>query len=218
MKSSNNKNTVLFLLDRSNSWIEKYLKNYLLKFPKKNQYKISKNPKSIKNKIVFALSYTKILKNDFLQRNKEVLIVHPSNLPKDRGFAPVQQQVLRKKNLIHVALIRAVENVDEGPVAVRGTFLLKGHELSEEIREKQAAAIFKVVKKFLQKYPNVQFKNQKGVSTYNKKRHKADSELNINKSIKSQFNLLRIVDNKLYPAFFKYKKNIYCLKITKDKK
>ena len=218
MKSSNNKNTVLFLLDSSNSWIEKYLKNYLLKFPKKNQYKISKNPKSIKNKIVFALSYTKILKNDFLQRNKEVLIAHPSNLPKDKGFAPVQQQVLRKKNLIHVALIRAVENVDEGPVAVRGTFLLKGHELSEEIREKQAAAIFKVVKKFLQKYPNVQFKNQKGVSTYNKKRHKADSELNINKSIKSQFNLLRIVDNKLYPAFFKYKKNIYCLKITKDKK
>ena len=37
------------------------------------------------------------------------------------------------------------------------------------------------------------------------------------KNIKSQFNLLRIVDNDNYPAFFKFKKNVYIIKILKNK-
>lgn len=217
MKLYKNQNSVFFLLDKSNDWIENYLKNYLFKFPKKYKYTISKNSKLIKNKIVFVLSYTKILGNDFLKQNKEVLIVHPSNLPKDRGFAPVQYQVLKKKNLIHVSLIRASQKVDAGPVAIRDTFFLKGHELSDEIREKQSLAIFKVVKKFLKQYPNINYKKQKGVSSFNKRRTAFDSELSINKSIKSQFNLLRIVDNKFYPAFFKYRNNTYYIRIEKKK-
>ena len=58
-------------------------------------------------------------------------------------------------------------------------------------------------------------KKQKGRSSYFKKRTKKDSEININKNIKSQFNLLRIVDNDNYPAFFKFKKNVYIIKIFK---
>jgi methionyl-tRNA formyltransferase len=210
-------NTVVFLLDKDNDWIEGYLKKNLSKFTIKYKYKILKNIKLIKNKIVFVLSYTKILKSDFLKNNKEVLIVHPSNLPNDKGFAPVQYQVLRNKKLIHVSLIRASEKVDSGPVAIRGTFFLKGHELSAEIREKQALAIFKVVKEFLKKYPNIIYKKQKGIGTFNKRRSAQDSELKISKSIKSQFNLLRIVDNEFYPAFFKYKNNTYRVKISKIK-
>ena len=209
------KNEVFFLLDKKNNWIEKYLKKHLSNFPKKYIYKISKNPNNIKNKIVFVLSYTKILGVDFLEKNKEVLIAHPSKLPRDKGFAPVQYQILKKKNLIHVSLIRAVQEIDSGPIALRDTFSLQGHELSEEIREKQFYSIFKVISKFLIKYPNITFKRQKGIGNFNKRRHANDSELDINKSIKSQFNLLRVVDNNLYPAFFKYKKKTYYIKIEK---
>jgi methionyl-tRNA formyltransferase len=46
-------------------------------------------------------------------------------------------------------------------------------------------------------------------------RNASDSEININKSIKSQFNLLRICDNEKYPAFFKYKNCKFILKIFK---
>jgi methionyl-tRNA formyltransferase len=50
---------------------------------------------------------------------------------------------------------------------------------------------------------------------WHQKRSFTDNKLNINKSIKSQFNLLRIVNNKLYPAFFEHKKHTYLLKIVK---
>lgn len=209
------KKIIIFLLDKNNNWIESFLRKNLSKFTKKYQYKISKNIKLIKNKIVFVLSYTKILKDDFLQKNKEVLIVHPSNLPKDKGFAPVQYQVLRNKKLIHLSLIKASKKVDAGPVAIKDKFFLKGHELSNEIRKMQALAIFRIVNKFLKKYPNITFKEQKGHGTFNKRRNYKDSVLKINKSLKSQFNLLRIVDNKLYPAFFKYRGNTYIIKIFK---
>ena len=43
-----------------------------------------------------------------------------------------------------------------------------------------------------------------------------DQKLDVNKSILSQFNILRTADNKRWPAFFIYKKNKYLLKIKKQ--
>ena len=217
MKKIKNKEKFAFLLDKNNNWIEKYFPKLLNKLPKKHEYKITKNPKLVKNKIVFVLCYTKILKQEFINKNIEVLIIHPSKLPLDKGFSPVQNQVLRKQNLIHLSMFKASNKVDSGPICMRDTFYLKGYELSEEIRKKQAYAIFKIILKYLNKFPNIKFEKQKGLSSYNKKRNTLDNRLNINKSIKSQFNLLRIVDNENYPAHFKYKNNRYLVKIFRQK-
>jgi methionyl-tRNA formyltransferase len=206
---------IFFLLDPSNLWIEMFLKKSLKKFPKKYNYVITKNHKIIKNSIVFVLSYTRILDITFIKRNKKVLIVHPSKLPKDKGFAPVQNQILKNKKLIHICLLEAAEKVDSGLIIYRDTFLLTGFELSSEIRNKQAISTFKLIRKFLKNYPKIKTHKQKGISNFNKKRSPEDSKLNINKTIKSQFNLLRICDNDYYPAFFRYKKNTYIIKLFK---
>jgi methionyl-tRNA formyltransferase len=50
-------------------------------------------------------------------------------------------------------------------------------------------------------------------STYFKKRTPNDSEISVEQSIKQQFNLLRIVDNVRYPAFFYMNGKKYILKI-----
>lgn len=213
----NLKENFIFLLDKDNKWIEKKLLNYIKEFPKKYKYTITKNPKNIKNKNVFVISYTKILNESFLKKNKEVLIIHPSKLPKDRGFSPVQNQVLRKKNKIFISIIKAVKEIDRGPICIQSSFYLKGHELSDEIREKQAIATFELIQKYLKIYPKVKFFDQKGMGTFNYKRKFKDNRIDINKSIKSQFNLLRIVNNDLFPANFKYKNHTYLLKIYKIK-
>ena len=75
-----------------------------------------------------------------------------------------------------------------------------------------------LIKKFLKKFPKIYFKKQYGKSNFIKRRHPKDSKLNINKSLKSQFNLLRVNDNELYPSFFYYKKKKYLIKIFKEKK
>ena len=205
---------VTFLFDKTNLWFEKRLKNYNFKLDKKYTFKISKNYKKVKNQnIVFPIGYTRILPESFLKNNKLVLIAHPSKLPKDKGFAPMQYQILKNKKKIYMSLIKAVKEVDAGPIFAQMPFKLNGTELYNEIRSIQGSEILKIIKKFLIKYPKVKFKTQIGKSNFNKRRRTKDSKLNINKTIKQQFNHLRINDNQLYPSYFYMKGKKYFLKI-----
>lgn len=57
---------VTFLLDKSNLWLEQHLRKFNFNLDDKFIFKISKNPKKIINQnIVFPLSFTKILPNNF---------------------------------------------------------------------------------------------------------------------------------------------------------
>ena len=143
-----NKYKVTFLLDKSNLWFEKQLRKYDFKLKSKYIFKISKNPNNIKNQnIVFPLSYTRILPESFLQKNELVLIIHSSKLPKDRGFAPLQHQILKNKNKIYMSLIKASAKVDAGKIYLQNSFILKGTELFDEIRNIQGLQILKMIKK-----------------------------------------------------------------------
>jgi len=215
-KDKYKKYKVTFLLDKRNNWIEKYLLNFDFGLKNKFRFRILKNYRLIKDEdILFILSYTKILPEDFLNKNKLNLIVHASKLPKDRGFAPVQYQILKGKNLIDISLLEAAKKVDAGDIFLRGKFKLKKNDLHYEIRKKQAEATFNIIKKFLQKYPNVKKNKQKGKSNFNKRRYSDSNQLNINKSIKSQFNILRISDNENFPTQMKIYNTNYILKIYK---
>ena len=46
---------VTFLLDKSNLWFEKQLRNYDFKLKKKYVFKISKNLKTIKNQNIYQI-------------------------------------------------------------------------------------------------------------------------------------------------------------------
>lgn len=208
---------VTFLLDKSNLWFEKQLKNYDFKLNNKYTFKISKNSNNIKKQnIVFPLSYTKILPEIFLKENELVLITHASKLPSDRGFAPLQYQILKNKKKFYMTLIKAEKGVDTGRIFLQNSFTLDGTELSCEIRKIQGSQYLKIIKKFLVRYPNVKSKKQKNKGNFNKRRYSKDSQLNINKTIKQQFNHLRINDNKLYPSFFYFKGKKYIVKIFNE--
>lgn len=206
---------VNFLFDRTNNWINKFIisnkiirKNVLIK--KYFDYRKIKN-----QEIVFVLSYTKKLPKKFLNQNKLILIIHESRLPKGKGFSPVQWQILENKNKIVVSLILASNMIDSGEIILKDKLEFNGTELYEEIREKQALANLRLINKFLINYPKFKKNKQKGTSTYYRRRIPEDSEININKNIKSQINLFRISNNNAWPSYFIYKNKKYILKIYK---
>ena len=211
------KTKITFLFDKNNAWFEKYFNIKDFRKKKKYRFKINKKYKNIKNQdIVFIINYTKILPENFLKKNRLNLVVHASDLPKDRGFAPVTYQILKNKKKIHVCLIEAKKRVDSGDIFIKKNFTLNGSEIYEEIREKTAINMIRLIKIFLNKYPRLNKKKQVGKATYNRKRNPKDSMINIQKSIKSQFNLMRVCDNENFPLFFYHKNNRYILKIFKD--
>ena len=206
---------VLFLLDKKNNWMNKFLLNYNFNLKKKFSIKFNYNKNLIKKyDIIFLINYLKILPKPIVNKNF-CLLVHESNLPKDKGGAPIQNQILRGSNKIYFTLIRANEKVDSGDIYLKTSFKLDGTELNNEIRKIQALKSLNLIKKFLKKFKKYRPKKQIGVSTYNRIRTKKDSLININKSLKDQFNLLRVCDNKKYPAYFIFKKKKYILKIYK---
>ena len=76
-----------------------------------------------------------------------------------------------------------------------------GHELIDELRQKQGNKTIDLCMKFVRSKKIPKSLPQLGDETFYNLRKPEDSELNIKKSIENQFNLLRIVDNDKYPAF-----------------
>lgn len=208
------------VLTSSKSWFIPYAQK-LVKILKKKGHKskIFYKPTTInKNyEIVFMLSYNKIVRKYFLQKHRHNLVIHESNLPKGKGWSPAFWQILEGKNKIPIVLFEATEEVDAGNVYIKDYLILRGDELYDEIRKKQANKTIKLCLKFLENYKSLRLIKQRGKQTFYKRRFPKDSKLNINKSIKDQFNLLRIVSNKDFPAFFNYNDNKYVLKIFKSK-
>ena len=210
------KKKICFLLDKKNNWLLHYCKKFI-NINKKYNIKIFYNFKKIFNyDYIFVLGFTKILPSYFLQRNNLVMVIHESDLPKGKGKSPIQWQILDNKSVIRVNLIRLIKKLDGGDIILSDKITFNGSELYDEIRYKQAEKTLEIINKFL-KLKKVKFKKQIGKETFFKSRSKVDSKLNFKASIKKNFNILRIANNKYWPAFFYHKGYKYTLKIFKEK-
>ena len=206
---------IAILLDINNDWLSEYIPKHFTA-SKNFNLNIFYDEREVKGfDLVFVLGYTRLLKGKILDENKLLLVIHESDLPKGRGFAPVQWQVLEGKNKITVCLLKVVNKVDMGDIFEKMTLTLEGTELYEEIRKKQALITFELIERFLEKYPNISSKKQIGKPTFYRKRKPSDSQLDIDQTIRSQFNLFRICNNKEWPAFFEISGVKYKLKIEK---
>lgn len=223
---SDNKNTavhtpyqVTFLLDNVNNWLEQYLRECEhFMDSDRFSFKTSHNPDEVSGQdIVFILGYTKILNSDFLKRNRLNVVSHESNLPLGKGFAPVQWQILEGEKNIPICLIEASDPVDSGDVLFKSFFELTGYELYDEIRQRQATKTFEIISEFLGMYPNIIRKKQRGRASFYPKRRPTDNQLNVDKSLREQFNLLRIGNNNEWPSHFYIDGHKYLVKIFASK-
>ena len=203
------------LFDKKNDWLKQYLPENL-NFRHDIETSFFYDEKNIKKfDVVFVLGFTRILKNDFLKANNQVLIIHESNLPNGKGFSPLQWQILEGKDDIVFSLLEASEEFDSGDIIDQIELKLDGTELYDEIRSKQAKLTFKLIERFIKNYPSFKKKKQTGESTFYRRRNTSDSQLDINLTIKELFPLLRIVNNKDWPGFFKINGVEYIVKIYK---
>jgi methionyl-tRNA formyltransferase len=145
------------------------------------------------------------------------LVVHESDLPKGKGYAPIQWQLLEGRSEITISLIEAAKKFDSGDILHQLKIVFDGTELYDEIREKQAIASIDIISDFLTSYPSISRSKQIGNESYYPKRTLADGELDISKTIKENLNLLRIGNNDEWPSFFYYNGVKYILKIFKEK-
>lgn len=214
-----NKNLKITLLcDNPESWIIPYMNEIKEELIEKGHYirVINDHNELKKGDIAIFLSCEEVVPPKYLKLNEHNLVVHESDLPKGKGWSPLTWQILEGKNKIPITLFEAEAEVDSGEIYFQDTIELEGHELLPEIKHKQGKKTEELILRFVEGYPEVNGEEQAGEETFYEKRTPEDSELDIDKSIKEQFELLRVVDNERYPAFF-YKEGVkYILKIHKE--
>lgn len=201
-----------FLTSRS-SWFYKNKRKEIKNLFTKEVKIFTKHDKIVsKYEICFVISYFKIIPEKFLNKGIKFIVNHESNLPKNRGFSPLYWQILKGQSKITSSLFEVTsKKVDTGRILFKKHYYYDKRLLYNEIKEKQFIHSIDMIKSYLSKKKYV-IKTPKKTN-YLKRRIPNDSQLNINKSMKSQINLLRICDNENFPAFFYYLKKKYIIKI-----
>ncbi|MFN6934556.1 MAG: formyltransferase family protein [Tsuneonella sp.] len=165
--------------------------------------------------VAFYLSCMKIVPPRTLDRNHLNVVVHASALPKGRGFSPIAWQVLEGAKVIPVTMIEAAEGADTGAVLMTDSVTLEGHELNDEIRNRLGQTIVSMCLRMLTADQPPVGRQQVGEATWYPRRQAQDSMIDPSRPLSDQFDLLRVVDNDRYPAFFDLRGHRYLLRIEK---
>tara|TARA_B110000046_G_C13012613_1_gene407345 strand:- start:633 stop:1277 length:645 start_codon:yes stop_codon:yes gene_type:complete len=208
---------VQILIDNKNSWIVDYMDTLIKKIVNLGHSTslIYHSDFVEKGDVLFLLSCENIFKN--LELNKHNIVIHESRLPEGKGFSPMTWQIIEGNNKIPISLFEANSSIDSGKIYFQETINFDGSELIDQIRKKQGNKTIELVLKFIKNINNLKTLSNVGKESFFRKRDPSDSLLDINKTINEQFNLLRVVDNNRYPAYFKKGNTEYIIKIFKKK-
>ena len=207
------------ILSDSSSWLNAYLPELVQGLWKRGHaVRWIHNPAQLSaGDVCFLLSCGRLLNLDQLNLNSHNLVVHESNLPHGQGWSPMSWQILEGATHIPVTLFEATSKLDSGPIYLQHEIELNGEELVEDWRALQAQVTVKLCLAWLDRYREIiaTARPQEGEPTHYRRRRPMDSQLDPHRTLAEQFDLLRIVDNNNYPAFFSWQGHSFIVKISR---
>ena len=169
--------------------------------------------------ILFLISCSEIVSARDRSAYSASLVLHASDLPRGRGWSPHIWQIIDGAEQITLSLLEAEDAVDSGRLWQQVTLSVPRHSLWSEINEQlfssEIALIEHAVKEFGRVNPVQQ--NQDIEPTYFPRRTPADSKIDAERSIASQFDKIRVCDPVRFPAYFDLHGHRYKLTLEKLK-
>jgi methionyl-tRNA formyltransferase len=165
--------------------------------------------------VCLLLSCGRLLSAEQLAMHRYNLVIHESDLPRGQGWSPMTWQILEGASRIPISLFEAVADLDAGPIHLQTSINLNGTEVVDEWRQLQAEATINLCLQWVDRYLELidAARPQHGEPSHYRRRRPADSRLDPERTLAEQFELLRVVDNDRYPAFFEWRGRRYCLDI-----
>lgn len=166
---------------------------------------------------LFLVSCSQIIKSEHRENYKHTLVLHASDLPRGRGWSPHVWEILKGAVAITLSLLEAEDKVDSGRLWLKRVVPIDRTDLWHEVNEKLFEAEVELINEAVESYHQIQSYPQSDEiePTYYSKRTPADSEIDPEKSIAEQFNLIRMCDPQRYPAWFEYLGQKYNLTLEK---
>ena len=153
--------------------------------------------------ILFLISCTEVIPNIYRDKFKKTLVVHASDLPNGRGWSPHVWEILNGATEITLSLIEAENKIDTGDIWKKITVNIPKTALYDEINQLIFSAEIKLMNFAINGFTKIiPTKQSSKSSSYWPKRSVDESEIDINKSLLEQFDLIRVCDPNRFPAFF----------------
>jgi methionyl-tRNA formyltransferase len=166
--------------------------------------------------LLFLISCHEIVRSSVRTRFKSTLVIHASDLPLGRGWSPHIWQIIEGQSGFSVTLLEAADGVDSGRIWSQRRVELEGHELADEINARLFSAELELMDEAVESPGSVSPREQDSrTPSYYRKRTPADSELDPNKTIAEQFDLMRIADRRRFPNYFLLRGHKYILRLEK---
>lgn len=155
--------------------------------------------------ILFLISCNEVISSKVRAKFDKTLVIHASDLPKGRGWSPHIWEIVDGAESITIVLLEAEDKVDCGAIWKKLHIPIPKHALHDEINrvlfKAESDLMSFAVENFSTARPSPQ--NASIEPSYYSKRSPEHSEIDPNKSLLSQFDLLRVCDPVRYPAYFK---------------
>jgi methionyl-tRNA formyltransferase len=185
---------VKIILAGYRNWAIKSFETLIESYPNV-EFVIVKEHKSLlnfENSIILCAGWSWIFKKEFIEKNKLICLMHPSDLPDYAGGSPIQNQIIAGLESTKATLFKADSNVDSGPILKKIPISLKGD--TEQIFLELERVTIQLFSFFIENYPKLKFEKQI-VTTVHKRlkpnQSKLTKKLFNNMTVKEIYNFIR---------------------------
>lgn len=176
----------------------------------------------LKFDILISCGFPYILSETVIKTAKYAINVHPTLLPKYRGYRSAPYIIMNGEKRSGITIHLLTKEMDRGDIILQESFEVSEFDTTKSLFQKAQKYEVDVLYRSIQLIKKGNFKvfpqDESEASEYNYIRTPKDSQIDSSKSLDELFNYIRACDPDDYPAFF-YRNNekIY-LKIWRDNK
>jgi methionyl-tRNA formyltransferase len=207
---------ITFLCSDHKHPINVYLQRWAQSQTAKHEVEIIQKKAHLKGgDILFLVSCSEIISSFERVKYLTTLVLHASDLPKGRGWSPHIWELVQGAEYITLSLLEAEEKVDSGRILEKTKIAVPKHALFDEINHLLFTAELELIELAVQNFGQFSPKLQTDIekTTYFPKRTPLDSQIDANKSIAEQFDLIRVCDPNRFPAYFEHLGHRFILKL-----
>jgi len=209
---------ITILCSDDNHPVNPYLQRWIDQNRGNHQISLVRKKKDLLGgEILFLVSCSEIVSAAERAVYRASLVLHASNLPVGRGWSPHIWQIIDGAQEVTLSLLEAEDKVDSGRIWHQTIVPVPKHALWDEINDRLFNAEIELIDHAVREFDAVVPKAQDpaSVPTYYSRRTPDASKLDAERSIASQFNLIRVCDPTRFPAFFELHGKKYKLTLEK---
>lgn len=172
--------------------------------------------------ILISCGFPYIIDNHIIKLAQYSINVHPTLLPKYRGFRSGPYVLINGEKTTGVTVHFITEEMDKGDILLQKSFPISTFDTTRSVYRKckdiESEVLYEAVQILKSGHIKTSPQNENEASCISKIRTPKDSEIDWKKPLKELFNEIRACDSVDYPAFFMVDGQKVCIKLWRPDK